>query len=205
MSKPRLRLHRPAVKGPEQDSLAQFEFEADSAVYQGIRVEHPRAFGEIWIDAVRLRGAADLEGECFEYGIDLQPAWSWLTGPKLAGQFELGPVRLRAFDIPTHLTAGNPIRMSGDIEVNGGFRMVPGERPALWPQIRLGLEEMEMVAHQVIATAVDGAIGWGPLKDRGQGSDGRVQIARIGYRDHELTDVCIQVGRVADDAVTIHW
>jgi hypothetical protein len=192
VSEPRLRLRRPTLREKESDLLARLDIEASSVSYQAIQVANPRGAGDIGTDAAWLKGAASVEGEAFEFSIELQQAGT-PKDAQFTGSLALGTVRLRDYVISSDLLRGKTARVTGDVDVHVEFERSSGGNFAMQPDVRFEFEAIEWSAPRIVASGVRGEIAWGPAGRSGPQGHDPIRVDRVGYGEWEATEVTVEV------------
>ncbi len=204
---PSLRLERSPSSDSTSDAATQFTVSVGAVRYLGTQLSKVEATGEIRRDRAWTEGRAQLSGETFGFRFDLAPTNASASGLESAsaftGAFAIRDLRFRDFAPPAELAAGASFRISGALDLTGHYRLSPGKRLDLRPELDLALERIEWPEQKLTVEGVQGRLSGKWPAPTNAPTDRELRIDRIRYGDYEATDLRWRVVRLDERQIEL--
>jgi hypothetical protein len=188
IDEPEVRLRRSATTTTESARSIELTGLARAVHYRGLALSSWEGAGAIQSDVAWLRGAAKLGEQPFSYSLEFRPAGDGAAGPGFTGTFSLGTLQLRDRAIPAALVGGQPMRVTGDLDVAGSIRLGPSGQGEVRPRVRLALERIEWPQKKLTVHGLRGAVRWGAPEGAGALDAEEISVEAIRFGDYELTN-----------------
>jgi hypothetical protein len=200
LSQPTLRLQRSPASDSSHPAATRFTATVAVVSYLGVQLSEVQATGEISGDRAWTEGGARLDNEPFRFRFDLAPTNASSSGLESAsaftGAFAIRDLRFRDFATPSELAAGASFRISGALDLTGHYRLSPGKRLDLQPELDLAVERIEWLEQKLTVEGVQGRLSGKWPAPANTPTDRGLRIDRVRYGDYEVSDMRWRVARL---------
>ncbi|MCB1127133.1 MAG: YdbH domain-containing protein, partial [Verrucomicrobiae bacterium] len=145
--------------------------------------------GFLEAETARFVGSTSLAGSRIPFEVRVQTGAGNPDASGLNGRLQLGPWRMEDFRLPAALTDGDDVRLTGSLMLAGDWQTGPDARWNFAPTLTLNLERLDWPDRRFTIENLQGELALTGLDPPTSSAPQRVDLGRIRFEDHELTQV----------------